>query len=95
MDDSVLDSEIELRQLRLHQRRKSQLKRKYELQMTCKATNCRRAAHLSFIAERLGIARLALEAYHPESRDYSLAKLAALPPWSGTLRANPPRDLLM
>ena len=98
MGDSVMDSEIQLRQLRLHQRRQSQLKRKYERQMSCKATKRRRVAHLDAIAEHLGTTRLALEADHPGSRNAIPADLAALTPppakpsWSGTLRAKPPRS---
>jgi hypothetical protein len=98
MDDSVMDSEIELRQLRLHQRKQSQLKRKYERQVTCRTTKRRRVAHLSAIAESQGLTRLALEARYPGSRDAIPAELAAMalpppaPSWSGTLRANPPRD---
>ena len=98
MDDRVMDSEIELRELRLHQRRQSDLKRKYERQTTRKAAKRRRTAHLGVIANHLGMTRLALEASHPGCRDAIPADLAALAPppaapsWSGTLRANPPSD---
>ena len=98
MDDRVMDSEIELRELRLHQRKRSALKRRYERQTTRKAVKRRRIAHLNVIADHLGQTRVALEASRPSCRDSIPADLAALvpppaaPSWSGTLRANPPRD---
>jgi hypothetical protein len=96
MDDGVMDSEIELRQLRLHQRSQSLLKRKYERLTTRKAAKRRRIAHLHTIADRLGMTRQALVAWRPDCLEAIPADLAALAPpppapsWSGTLRANPP-----
>jgi hypothetical protein len=98
MDDHVMDAEIELRELRLHQRKQSALKRSYELQTTRRAVKRQRVAHLSVIASHLGQTRLALEAARPGCRDTIPPDLVALvppppaPSWSGTLRANPPRD---
>ena len=96
MDDRVMDSEIELRQLRLHQSRQALLKRKYECQMTRKASKRRRIAHLDAIAAHKGVTRLVLEASRPSFRDAIPADLAALvppppaPSWRGTLRSHPP-----
>jgi hypothetical protein len=98
MNDRVMDSEIELRELRLHQRNQSALKRNYERQTTCKAVKRQRIAHLNVIADHLGKTRLALEASRPSCRNAIPADLLALvpppaaPSWSGTLRSNPPRD---
>ena len=97
MDDSVVDSEIELRQLRLHQRRFSSNKRKYELQMSQRALKRRRNAHLAVIAERRGVSRPALLASRPDAgsgpipADLAAEAPAPAPPcWGGTLRSNPP-----
>jgi hypothetical protein len=96
MDDSVMDSEIELRQLRLHQRGQALRKRKYECQISRKAAKRRRIAHLNAIAGHLGMTRPALVAWRPDCLEGIPADLAALAPpplapsWSGTLRANPP-----
>ena len=98
MDDRVMDSEIQLRQLRLHPRKQAHLKRRYECQMTRKAEKRRRIAHLSAIADHQGVTKSALEASHPGCRDYIPADLAALTPppaapsWSGTLRTDPPSN---
>jgi hypothetical protein len=80
MDDRVMDSEIEFRQLRLHLQRQSQLKRKYRCQMSRRAAKRRRIAHLSAIASHKGMTRLALEASRPGSRDSIPPDLAALVP---------------
>jgi hypothetical protein len=97
MDDNVVDSEIELRQLRLHQRNFSSNKRKYELQMSQRALKRRRNAHLTAIAECMGVSRPALLASRPDIGSgpvpADLAAVAPAPPaprWSGTLRSNPP-----
>jgi hypothetical protein len=98
MDDSVMDSEIELRQLRLHQRSQALLKRKYECLTTRRAAKRRRIAHLNTIADHLGMTRLALVAWRPGCLETITTDLAALAPpplapsWSGTLRVNPPSD---
>ena len=70
MDDRVMDSEIELRELNLHQRKQSALKRNYELQTTRKAVKRQRIAHLRVIADHLGKTRAALEASPRLSRSY-------------------------
>jgi hypothetical protein len=65
MDDNVVDSEIELRQLRLHRRNFSSNKRKYELQVSQRAPTRRRNVHLTAIAECMGVSRPALLASRP------------------------------
>ena len=97
MNDGIMDSEIEIRQLRLHQRGRTLAKRKYERQMASRASKRRRVAHLDAIALHEGTTRRELMASHPESRHSVPTALAALVPlpaaprWSGTLRRNPPR----
>ena len=97
MSAAVMDSEIELAQLRLHQRQQSTAKRKYAFATSRSASKRRRLAHLDAIADRMGVTRSSLVASYPEARESVPAVLAAVAPppeepgWHGTLRSNPPR----
>jgi exonuclease III len=98
MDDRVLDEEIDLRDLRAHQRRTEAEGRKYDRRMARAATRRRLWAHLRAIAEHEGTTVAELLASRPEASDRIPDDLAALvplpqePSWAGTLRTNPPRQ---
>lgn len=98
MDDRVLDEEIDLRDLRAHQRRTQTEGRKYDRRMAGTATRRRLRAHLRVIAEHEGTTVDELLASRPEASGRIPDDLAALAPlpqepsWAGTLRTNPPRQ---
>jgi ribonuclease HI len=97
MDDRVLDEEIDLRDLRAHQRRTVAEARKYGRRMAGTATRRRLRAHLRAIAVHEGTTVAELLSERPEAGVRIPDDLAALvpapqePSWAGTLRSNPPR----
>ena len=97
MDDAIVESEIEHAQLRVHQRRQTLAKRKYDLAVSRSATKRRRLAHLDAIAASMNTTRSSILESHPEARSTvpdELVDVAPAPPeprWHGSLRANPPR----
>ena len=97
MDDRVLDEEVDLRDLRAHQRRTEAEGRMYGRRMAGTATRRRLRAHLRAIAAHEDITVNELLASRPEAGDRIPDDLAALvpapqePSWAGTLRTNPPR----
>ena len=97
MDDRVLDEEIDLRDLRAHQRWKEAEGRKYGRRMVGAATRRRLRAHLSAIAAHEGTTVAELLVSRPDAGNRIPEDLAALvpapedPSWAGTLRSNPPQ----
>jgi exonuclease III len=97
MDDRVLDEEIDLRDLRAHQRRTEAESRKYDRRTAGTATRRRMRAHLKAIADHECTTVEKLLASRPDAGNRIPDDLAALvpappePSWAGTLRANPPQ----
>jgi hypothetical protein len=98
MDDRVLDDEIDLRDLRVHQRRRESADLEYGRRMAGAAIRRRLRTHRKAIAAHTGTTVRELLASRPEAGDRIPDDLAALvpppqePSWAGTLRPNPPRE---
>jgi exonuclease III len=95
MSDEVLDDEIEVRDLRAHQRRRAAESKRYAAQVARRRATRHRKAHLAAIAGRMGVTRAALLRDNPEASQLVPPHLARLAPppaevgWAGTLRPRP------